>query len=213
MTITRLVSYIDFKKNKTTLKPHEDLIFMHTLTLTLFVPSGCHGHDTIAYLVCQPHCNKRYDSTTRIRIERQPASMKNIDGMLPMHMFLVYWASNISTARALLSNNFNIYCDVFNLGLSIDVMDTIVILNGSPIDTWLDTANERTGLHPFMTMARTKLSSLENMYEMNMRSLACIQSYEIKQPAVEEKKKTEKIQYKQMVMGNEEKNKALIEHM
>ena len=92
-------------------------------------------------------------------------------------------------------------------------MDTIVILNVSPIDTWLDTANERTGLHPFMTMARTKLSSLENMYEMNMRSLACIQSYEIKQPAVEEKKKTEKIQYKQMVMGNEEKNKALIEHM
>lgn len=64
-------------------------------------------------------------------------------------------ATQCATTRTLLSNAFNIDNDIAKLGFKIDVMD-------------------------YIFMSTTRLSSLENMYmyEITMRSLACIQTYE-----------------------------------
>ena len=102
----------------------------------------------------------------------EAASVRNINDMLPWHMYVIKKDTRFrmfvendddddddgctfmtDTTRMILSNKF----DADNLteaDLDIDTMEMFLILTGSSLWDWLETANTVTGLYPFMSMAK-----------------------------------------------------------
>jgi hypothetical protein len=78
------------------------------------------------------------------------------------------------TARMILSNEFNADTLV-DSSLNIDTKEMYLILTGSSLVEWLETANTVTGLYPFMSMAnKSKNYNLEDMYDVAMMNLNSI---------------------------------------
>jgi hypothetical protein len=79
------------------------------------------------------------------------------------------------TATMILSNDFDAE-KLTEANLDIDTTEMYLILTGSSLGEWLETANTVTGLYPFMSMAKSSTYNLEEVYEFAMMNLNSIQS-------------------------------------
>jgi hypothetical protein len=115
----------------------------------------------------------------------EAAAVRNINNMLPWHMYVVnkdkrfrmfnkYKDDSTETARMILSNEFNTDTLV-DSSLNIDTKEMYLIMTGSSLFEWFETANAVTGLYPFMSMAtQSKKYNLEEVYDVVMMNLNCI---------------------------------------
>ena len=124
----------------------------------------------------------------------EAAAVRNVNDMLPWHMYVVnkdkqfrmfnehkdeyghiISTTMTDTARMILSNEFNADTLV-EANLDIDTMEMYLILTGSSLGEWLETANAVTGLYPFMSMATESNDyNLEEVYDVAMMNLNSIQ--------------------------------------
>ena len=74
----------------------------------------------------------------------------------------------------ILSNDFDPDILVVDVNLDIDVIEMYLILTGSSLFEWLETANVVIGLHPFMSMAKSNCNNVEKVYEVVMMNLNII---------------------------------------
>jgi hypothetical protein len=92
--------------------------------------------------------------------------------------FLMFntFTTMIDTARMIMSNELNVD-PLVDANLDIDVIEMYLILTGSPLVEWLETANGVTGLYPFMSMAtKSNDYKLEEVYDVAMMNLNSIES-------------------------------------
>jgi hypothetical protein len=74
----------------------------------------------------------------------------------------------------ILSNEFNAD-KLVDVNLDINTKEMYLILTGSSLFEWLETANAVTGLCPFMSMAtKSNCNNLEKVYEVAMMNLNSI---------------------------------------
>ena len=59
--------------------------------------------------------------------------------------------------------------------MDIGTKEMYLILTGSSLGEWLETANAVTGLYPFMSMAKSSTYNLEDVYDVAMMNLNSIQ--------------------------------------
>ena len=106
----------------------------------------------------------------------ETAAIRNANDMLPWHLYevnkdkhlcmfpkvedhssrrLIIHTTLTDTARMILSNTFDANT-LAEVDLDIDTMEIFLILTGSSLPTWLETANAVTGLYPFMCMAGSR---------------------------------------------------------
>jgi hypothetical protein len=110
------------------------------------------------------------------------ASIRNVNDVLPWHMYVVNKDKQFrmfikdnednmtDIARMILSNEFNIDTLV-DVNLDIGTKEMYLILTGSSLGEWLETANAVTGLYPFMSMATSNCYSFEKVYDVAMMNL------------------------------------------
>ena len=119
----------------------------------------------------------------------EAAAVRDVNDMLPWHMYVVnkdkqfcmintienvngyiISANLTDTARMILSNEFDAD-KLVEANLDIDVVEMFLILIGSSLGAWLETANAVTGLYPFMSMAKLSIYNLEDVYDAAMINL------------------------------------------
>ena len=120
----------------------------------------------------------------------EAAAVRNVNDMLPWHMYVVnkdkqfrmfiedldengniISTTMTDTARMILSNEFNVDALV-DTNLDIDTKEMYLTLTGSSLVEWLETTNGVTGLYPFMSMATESNDyNLEEVYEFAMMNL------------------------------------------
>jgi hypothetical protein len=113
----------------------------------------------------------------------EAGAVRNVNDMLPWHMYVVNKDKQFGmfknrttmtdTARVVLSNEFNADTLV-EANLDIDTKEMYLILTGSSLAEWLETANEVTGLYPFMSMSMANDYNLEDVYDVAMMNLNSI---------------------------------------
>ena len=115
----------------------------------------------------------------------EAAAIRDVNGMLPWHMYAVnkdnrfrmfivdnkYEYNMSDIARMILSHEFDAD-KLVDASLDIEVIEMYLIMTGSSLVEWLETANALTGLCPFMSMAtRSNDYKLEEVYEVAMMNL------------------------------------------
>jgi hypothetical protein len=122
------------------------------------------------------------------------AAVRNVNDMLPWHMYAVnkdkhfcmfnehkdeYGRIMISTtktdtARMILSNEFDVD-KLVDANLDIDVIEMYLILTGSSLFEWAETANAVSGMYPFLSMAKSNCNNLETVYDVAMMNMNIFQ--------------------------------------
>ena len=122
----------------------------------------------------------------------EAALVRDINDMLPWHMYVVnkdkqfcmfnehkdedgriISTTKTDTARMILINEFDADTLV-DANLDIGTKEMYLILTGSSLGEWFETANVITGLYPFMSMAKSSTYNLEKIYEFAMINLNSI---------------------------------------
>jgi hypothetical protein len=131
------------------------------------------------------------------------AAIRNVNDMLPWHMYVVnkdkqfrifiededengfiISTTMTDTARMILSIEFDkdtLMSNEFDAdklvdaNLDIETKEMYLILTGSSLTEWLETANTVTGLYPFMSMAKSSTYNLQDVYKFAMMNLNSIQ--------------------------------------
>ena len=123
----------------------------------------------------------------------EAALVRDINDMLPWHMYVVnkdkrfnmfnvhkdedgriISTTKTDTARMILSIEFDADTLV-EANLDIDTKEMYLILTGSSLGEWLETANAVTGFYPFMSMAKSNDCNLEDVYDVAMMNLNTFQ--------------------------------------
>jgi hypothetical protein len=126
------------------------------------------------------------------RKNTEAASVQSANDMLPWHMYVANkdrrfrmfnehkdedGRTNMrmsDTARMILSNEFDADTLV-EADLDIAVVEMYLMLTGSSLFEWLETANEVTGLYPFMSMAtKSNDRNFEDVFVVAMMNLNTI---------------------------------------
>jgi hypothetical protein len=135
---------------------------------------------TPLYILCaNPSVTK--DMIKQLYIKNTAAApVRNVNDMLPWHMYAVNKDKRFcmfktsttmtDTAAVILSNEFNVDTLV-EARLDIDTKEMYLMLTGSSLVEWLETANTVTGLYPFMSMAKSSTYNLKEVYEFTMMNL------------------------------------------
>ena len=89
-------------------------------------------------------------------------------------MFNEHYGYRTETARMILSNGFN-KDTLVEANLDIDMREMYLILTGLSLTEWLETANAVTGLYPLMSMAKSSIYNLEDVYKFAMMNMNSIQ--------------------------------------
>ena len=123
----------------------------------------------------------------------EAALVRDINDMLPWHMYVVnkdkrfnmfnvhkdedgciISTTKTDTARMILSIEFDADTLV-EANLDIDTKEMYLMLTGSSLGEWLETANAVTGFYPFMSMAKSNDCNLEDVYDVAMMNLNTFQ--------------------------------------